>query len=37
MNTNNVKQTPDGLDFYFNSRSHAMKFVDFLQQVVPIR
>ncbi len=28
---------PQGLDFYFGSRAHAVKFVDFLQSVVPLR
>eukprot|EP01099_Mayorella_cantabrigiensis_P002532 TRINITY_DN2101_c0_g1_i2.p1 TRINITY_DN2101_c0_g1~~TRINITY_DN2101_c0_g1_i2.p1 ORF type:complete len:550 (+),score=118.53 TRINITY_DN2101_c0_g1_i2:112-1650(+) len=31
-----MKELPDGLDFYFNTRSHAQKLVDFLQQVIPI-
>ena len=26
-----------GVDFYFSSKSHALKFVDFLQTVVPVR
>jgi 60S ribosomal export protein NMD3 len=33
----NVKEFPDGLDFFFHNRSHAVKFVDFLQSVVPVR
>jgi nonsense-mediated mRNA decay protein 3 len=33
----NIKGQPDGLDFFFQSRSHAFKFVDFLQAVVPCR
>jgi len=33
----NVKEMPDGIDFYFSHRSHCLKFVDFLQQVVPVR
>lgn len=33
----NIKAQPDGLDFFFQSRSHAIKFVDFLQAVVPCR
>ena len=32
-NGNNNK----GLDFFFKHRSHAMRFIDFLSQVVPIR
>lgn len=27
----------EGLDFFFGSRAHALKLVDFLQSVVPIR
>lgn len=26
-----------GVDFYFANRAHAVKFIDFLQTVVPIR
>lgn len=33
----NVKEIHEGIDFYFGSRAHAVKFVDFLQSVVPIR
>jgi len=33
----NVKETPEGLDFYYSQRSHALKFVEFLQAVVPIQ
>ncbi|PXF43613.1 60S ribosomal export protein NMD3 [Gracilariopsis chorda] len=32
-----IKAHPDGLDFYFLHRSHAMRFVSFLNHVVPIR
>eukprot|EP00742_Colponemidia_sp_Colp-10_P002276 GILJ01002430.1.p1 GENE.GILJ01002430.1~~GILJ01002430.1.p1 ORF type:complete len:528 (+),score=93.79 GILJ01002430.1:79-1662(+) len=35
--TLNVKEETDGIDFYFANRSHAMKFVDFLQGIVPVR
>ena len=35
--TVNIKTVRDGIDFYFDSRSHAIKFVDFLQAVVPVR
>jgi len=28
---------PEGIDFFFSHRSHANKFVDFLQAVVPVR
>lgn len=33
----NIKERPDGLDFYFDLRSHALRFLSFLQAVVPIR
>lgn len=32
-----IKMHPDGLDFYFFSKSHALKFVSFLHHVVPMR
>ncbi|CAN8067893.1 unnamed protein product [Agarophyton chilense] len=32
-----IKAHPDGLDFYFLHRSHAMRFVSFLNHVVPVR
>ncbi|KAJ1971156.1 ribosome-binding protein, partial [Dimargaris cristalligena] len=35
--TTNVKERRDGLDFYYASRSHAVKMLDFLQAVVPVR
>jgi len=31
----NMEQLPDGVDFQFLERSHATKFVDFLQSVIP--
>jgi len=31
------EETSEGLDFYYANRSHALKFVDFLTAVVPIR
>lgn len=31
----NIKELPDGLDFYFSSKSHAAKFRDFICSVVP--
>ncbi|XP_065190431.1 60S ribosomal export protein NMD3-like [Sycon ciliatum] len=34
-NSVKVKQCKDGLDFFFHSRSHAKKMVDFLNSVVP--
>eukprot|EP01116_Phalansterium_solitarium_P014670 TRINITY_DN3242_c0_g1_i1.p1 TRINITY_DN3242_c0_g1~~TRINITY_DN3242_c0_g1_i1.p1 ORF type:complete len:509 (-),score=207.42 TRINITY_DN3242_c0_g1_i1:481-2007(-) len=33
----NIKERPDGLDFYYDHRSHALRFLDFLQNVAPIR
>lgn len=33
----NVREMHEGVDFYFGNRAHAVKFVDFLQSVVPIR
>eukprot|EP01135_Chromosphaera_perkinsii_P010457 Nk52_evm20s2133 gene=Nk52_evmTU20s2133 len=36
-NTLNIKERPDGLDFYYGNRSHAMKMVSFLETVVPCR
>lgn len=32
-----IKVHPDGLDFYFNQRSHALRFSSFLSHVVPTR
>jgi nonsense-mediated mRNA decay protein 3 len=32
-----VKEAPDGLDFFYAHRSHALKMVDFLNSVVAIR
>lgn len=33
----NIKQIHDGVDFFFSNRSHALKFVDFLGNVVPVK
>ena len=33
----NIKGRPDGLDFYFASRSPALKFLRFLETVVPMQ
>ena len=33
-NTIGIKSQPDGLDFYYGHRSHGLKMVDFLQNVV---
>lgn len=32
-----IKVHPDGLDFYFYHRSHALRFTSFLNHVVPVR
>jgi len=32
-----IKECPDGLDFYFNNHSNCVKFLNFLQSIVPIR
>jgi len=36
LQATSMKELPDGLDFYFNTRSHCQKLIDFLQQVIPI-
>jgi nonsense-mediated mRNA decay protein 3 len=33
----NIKSRPDGLDFYFSQRNHALRFVHFLETVVPLQ
>ncbi|KAF8069178.1 NMD3 family-domain-containing protein [Lyophyllum atratum] len=35
--TISIKEVKDGLDFFYSSRSHALKMVEFLQGVVPVR
>ena len=35
--TISVKEVRDGLDFFYSQRSHAIKMVEFLAAVVPIR
>jgi nonsense-mediated mRNA decay protein 3 len=35
--TTSVKEVPDGIDFYFLHRNHAVKFQEFLTSVVPCR
>lgn len=35
--TLNIKEVKDGLDFFFASRQHAAKLVDFLTATVPVR
>eukprot|EP00246_Nothoceros_aenigmaticus_P003517 TRINITY_DN14689_c0_g1_i1.p1 TRINITY_DN14689_c0_g1~~TRINITY_DN14689_c0_g1_i1.p1 ORF type:complete len:484 (+),score=87.19 TRINITY_DN14689_c0_g1_i1:114-1565(+) len=32
-----IKPIHEGVDFFFGNRSHALKFVDFLNNVVPVR
>eukprot|EP00727_Mastigamoeba_balamuthi_P005226 m51a1_g14701 putative 60s ribosomal export protein (574) ;mRNA; f:125153-127047 len=36
-NVTSLKESPDGLDFYFGNASHARRFVDFVSSVCPIR
>lgn len=36
-NTINIKQMHEGVDFYYANRSHALKFVDFMNSVVPVQ
>lgn len=33
----NIKETKDGLDFFFSQRNHAQKMIDFLTAVAPVR
>jgi len=33
----NIKEQPDGLDFFFVHRSHALKLIDFFHAVAPVR
>ena len=35
--TISLKEVKDGLDFFYSQRSHAIKMVEFLSSVVPIR
>ncbi|KAJ1328792.1 hypothetical protein BSLG_010016 [Batrachochytrium salamandrivorans] len=35
--TSNIKEFRDGLDFYYSQRSHALKMVEFLTSVVPLK
>ncbi|KIK68748.1 hypothetical protein GYMLUDRAFT_92249 [Collybiopsis luxurians FD-317 M1] len=35
--TISVKEVKDGLDFFYSQRSHALKMVEFLNSVVPVR
>jgi len=34
---NNIKEAKDGIDFYYSQRSHAIKMLEFLQSVTPLR
>ncbi|KAI8849933.1 NMD3 family-domain-containing protein [Chytridium lagenaria] len=36
-NTTNIKEAKDGIDFYYTSRAHAIRMVEFLSAVVPTR
>ena len=33
----NIKKVLHGLDFFFSCRTHAIKFIDFLESVVPVK
>lgn len=33
----NIKKVPHGLDFFFSCRTHAIKFIDFLESVAPVK
>ncbi|KAM9979547.1 hypothetical protein ACTFIY_008811 [Dictyostelium cf. discoideum] len=35
--TLNIKEKPDGLDFFFSNRNHAMKFVEFISAITPVK
>ena len=35
--TINIKECKDGLDFYYASRSHALKMVEFLSAITPLK
>jgi nonsense-mediated mRNA decay protein 3 len=35
--TTNIKEARDGIDFYYVNRGHAVKMVEFLSSVVPLR
>ncbi|PVU85686.1 hypothetical protein BB560_006948 [Smittium megazygosporum] len=37
LETNNIKVVKGGLDFYYSSRTQAIKMVDFLQTMVPVK
>ena len=35
--TTNIRETKDGIDFYYGHRGHAIKMLEFLSAVVPIK
>lgn len=35
--TVSIQESKQGLDFFYNDRKHAVKMVDFLQHIIPIR
>ncbi|KAK9474238.1 NMD3 family-domain-containing protein [Dipodascopsis tothii] len=35
--TISIQESKDGLDFFYSQRSHAMKMIDFLSAVVPVK
>ncbi len=35
--TCNIEAHPDGVDFFFTERNHALRFVDFLRESVPLK
>ncbi|KAG7705093.1 hypothetical protein KL914_003779 [Ogataea haglerorum] len=37
VDTISIKESKDGLDFYYSQRNHAVKMIDFLNSVVPIK
>eukprot|EP00924_Labyrinthula_sp_SR-Ha-C_P015731 snap_masked-scaffold_4-processed-gene-8.5-mRNA-1 protein AED:0.00 eAED:0.00 QI:0/-1/0/1/-1/1/1/0/490 len=37
VNTTNIEQKPNGIDFFFSQKNHALQFVDFLSSKVPLK
>ncbi|KAF5107496.1 hypothetical protein DV453_003026 [Geotrichum candidum] len=37
LDTISIKENRDGLDFYYNQRNHALKMIDFLSAVAPVK
>ncbi|OUM52891.1 hypothetical protein BVG19_g2123 [[Candida] boidinii] len=37
MDTISIKEAKDGLDFYYAQKNHAVKMIDFLNSVVPVK